>query len=72
MTTLRYDLRRELDGTWTVFDVFTGRPAVLDADNGGERFAAGLHSNEASDVLQLLNFEDALRRGIPLWLKRRR
>ncbi|ESZ77834.1 hypothetical protein X726_00735 [Mesorhizobium sp. L103C105A0] len=27
MATLRYGVRREPDGTWTVFDVFTGLPA---------------------------------------------
>ncbi|ESX81605.1 hypothetical protein X729_31785 [Mesorhizobium sp. L103C131B0] len=29
MATLRYDIRREPDGTWTVFDVFTGLPAIV-------------------------------------------
>ncbi|ESZ45685.1 hypothetical protein ACYG9R_19740 [Mesorhizobium sp. RSR565B] len=29
MTTLRYDIRREPDRTWTVFDVFTGLPAIV-------------------------------------------
>ena len=27
MAQQRYDLRKEEDGTWTVFDVFTGWPA---------------------------------------------
>ncbi|MER8856977.1 hypothetical protein NKI09_04855 [Mesorhizobium sp. M0757] len=29
MATLRYDVRREPDGTLTVFDVFTGQPAIV-------------------------------------------
>ncbi|MER8857574.1 hypothetical protein NKI09_07945 [Mesorhizobium sp. M0757] len=29
MATLRYDVRREHDGTLTVFDVFTGQPAIV-------------------------------------------
>ncbi|MER8695548.1 hypothetical protein NKI77_23400 [Mesorhizobium opportunistum] len=27
MSQQRYDLRRDPDGSWTVFDVFTGQPA---------------------------------------------
>ncbi|ESX81580.1 hypothetical protein X748_30510 [Mesorhizobium sp. LNJC386A00] len=29
MATLRYEVRREPDGTWAVFDVFTGQPAIV-------------------------------------------
>ncbi|MER9657249.1 hypothetical protein NKJ26_27855 [Mesorhizobium sp. M0152] len=29
MLTRRYDVRQEPDGTWTVFDVFTGLPAIV-------------------------------------------
>ncbi len=25
----RYDFRKESDGTWTVFDIFTGMPALV-------------------------------------------
>lgn len=36
MTENRYDLRKELDGTWTVFDIFRGMPALV---NGVEQVA---------------------------------
>jgi hypothetical protein len=60
----RYDLRKEPDGTWTVFDVFTGWPARVD----GHVTAKGLDFLEADDLVDLLNFQDAKRRGV---LKRR-
>ncbi|ESY64109.1 hypothetical protein X743_31900 [Mesorhizobium sp. LNHC252B00] len=30
MVSLRYDARQESNETWTVFDLFTGLPAVFD------------------------------------------
>ncbi|OCP34945.1 hypothetical protein BC360_29470 [Ensifer sp. LC163] len=62
--TKRYDLRRELDGTSTVFDVFTGRPATVD-----HQLAVGLSAELADDTLQVLNLEDAIRRGF-MWKPR--
>lgn len=55
----RYEIRREPDGTWTVFDVFTGWPAEVD----GHLPATGLDMEEADDLLDLLNLGDLLRRG---------
>ncbi len=54
----RFDLRREGDGTWTVFDVFTGLPAVVD----NEPFF-GLELEEADDAVDLLNLADVRRRA---------
>jgi hypothetical protein len=50
----RYDLRQEPDGTWTVFDVFTGQPAVI----GETMLATGLCMEMADDLVDLLNARD--------------
>ncbi|MGF6177057.1 hypothetical protein [Ensifer sp. 4252] len=43
----RYDLRKEPDGTWTVFDIFTGMPALVnEVEQLGE---------PADDLVDLLN-----------------
>lgn len=55
----RYDMRDEPDGTWTVFDIFTGLPAVVD-----DVPLIGLEMEEADDLVDLLNFKDARRRGL--------
>lgn len=55
----RYDMRDEPDGTWTVFDIFTGLPAVVD-----DVPLTGLEMEEADDLVDLLNFKDARRRGL--------
>jgi hypothetical protein len=60
MATQRYDVRQEPNGTWTVFDVFTGWPALID----GKVPAIGLHSGEAGDLAKLMNLQDAKRRGM--------
>ncbi|ESZ46079.1 hypothetical protein X731_16240 [Mesorhizobium sp. L2C054A000] len=58
MATLRYDVRREPNGTWTVFDVFTGLPTVV----------AGLPSVDlpdmeyAEDLSAILNANDLKKR----------
>ncbi|RVI36674.1 hypothetical protein CN202_01825 [Sinorhizobium meliloti] len=56
----RYSVKREPDGTWTVFDVFSGEPAVL----GPDRLSSQLSPEEANEVVGLLNLLDALRRDI--------
>ncbi|MDW9638487.1 hypothetical protein CN074_25175 [Sinorhizobium medicae] len=56
----RYSVKREQDGTWTVFDVFSGEPAVL----GPDRLSSQLSPEEAHEVVGLLNLLDALRRDI--------
>ncbi len=58
MAQQRYDLRREDDGTWTVFDVFTGLPA--EAPDGP---AFGLSMEEADDLVDILNGLDRQRRA---------
>lgn len=66
MAQQRYDLRREADGTWTVFDMFTGRPAVVSGavqvDEGLQ--ATGLELEEADDLVDLMNLQDIRRRGL--------
>ncbi|KOF22560.1 hypothetical protein AC244_03320 [Ensifer adhaerens] len=46
----RYDLRQESDGTWTVFDIFTGMPALVN-----EVEQVGLELEQADDLVDLLN-----------------
>ncbi|WP_376742145.1 hypothetical protein [Ensifer canadensis] len=46
----RYDLRQEPDGTWTVFDIFTGMPALVN-----EVEQVGLELEQADDLVDLLN-----------------
>ncbi|MDX0966450.1 hypothetical protein GOL81_25145 [Sinorhizobium medicae] len=57
MSENRYDLRQDADGTWTVFDIFTGLPARV---NDVEQ--VGLDSEQADDLVDLLNL---------LYIKRR-
>lgn len=46
----RYDMQQEKDGTWTVFDIFTGLPAeVNDVPQDG------LEMEQADDLVDLLN-----------------
>jgi hypothetical protein len=60
MTTDRYDIRRELDRTWTVLDVFTGVAAEV-----GGKTVVGLQVDDAEELMNILNYEDAVRRGLP-------
>lgn len=57
MSTARYDLRRSLDGTWTVIDVFTGMPVEYEA-----RVQAGLSLDDAEVVVDIMNMLDLHRR----------
>jgi hypothetical protein len=59
MATQRYDLRQEPDGTWTVFDVFTGWPALID----GKVPAIHLDAEDAHELVHLMNLQDVRRRG---------
>ncbi|RVM26410.1 hypothetical protein CN130_26305 [Sinorhizobium meliloti] len=56
----RYSVKREQDGTWTVFDVFTGEPAVI----GPDKLSSQLSPEKADEVVGLLNLLDAIRRDI--------
>lgn len=58
----RYRTRQEHDG-WTVYDVFTGQPYVFGRASPTRGYTCG----GARDVAYLLNTQDALRRGIPVW-----
>lgn len=49
----RYDIRREADTTWTVIDVFTGHPVLID-----DLPMVKLEMEEADDVVDLLNLAD--------------
>lgn len=53
----RYDMRKEDDGSWTVFDIFTGWPADV---NGVPQ--DGLEMEQADDLADLLNYLDITRR----------
>lgn len=46
----RYDMRKQPNGLWTVYDIFTGQPAWV---NGVE--LRGLDIEEADDLVDLLN-----------------
>jgi hypothetical protein len=52
----RYDLRKEIDGTWTVFDIATSVPAEI---NGVPIMC--LDIEEADDAIDLLNTLDIAR-----------
>jgi len=54
----RYDIRKEADETWTVIDVFTGLPVLIDG-----RSMVKLEMEEADDIVDLLNLADKRRRS---------
>lgn len=55
----RYDMRKNEDGeSWTVFDVFTGEPAIVDGVQ-----LVSLEIEEADDLVDLLNARYARRRS---------
>ncbi|MBZ9704594.1 MULTISPECIES: hypothetical protein [unclassified Mesorhizobium] len=58
MAAQRYDLRKEPDGTCTVFDVFTGQPYER-----GAFVAVGLPMESADDLTDLVNAVDRKRRA---------
>lgn len=47
---LRYEIRREIDGSWTVLDNITGLPAASDG-----RDLTGLERADAQDIADVLN-----------------
>ncbi|HEV7436566.1 MAG TPA: hypothetical protein VGO22_17125 [Pseudorhizobium sp.] len=55
---IRYDMRKEPDDTWTVYDIFTGKAAEV---NGVPQ--DGLDMETADDLVDLLNAEYIARRG---------
>lgn len=46
----RYDRRLETNGTWTVFDAFTGHPAEV-----GSRQTTGMQIADAEEMIRILN-----------------
>ena len=52
-----YDLRKEPDGTWTVFVVSTGRPAEM-----GSRTMVGMTMEDADELVTFLNRHNEKRR----------
>lgn len=66
MSENRYDLRQDNDGTWTVFDIFTGLPARVN-----EVEQIGLEMEQADDLVDLLNllyaWAGSLRGAYPLF-----
>lgn len=52
MATQRYNLKVEANNVWTVIDVFTGQPVVLDG-----YLMSNLLRDEADDLLDLLNLK---------------
>lgn len=46
----RFERRRENNGTWTVFDSTTGRPAEV-----GSRQTTGMQIGDAEEMLSILN-----------------
>ncbi|PJO48973.1 hypothetical protein [Brucella pituitosa] len=55
----RYDLRKEDDGSWTVFDIFTGMPAEVNSIPQD-----GLEMEQADDLVDLLNLQYIRRRTV--------
>ncbi len=53
----RYDIRMEPTGLWTVYDIFTGLPAVI---NDIPMILMDL--DDANDVVELLNYQYIKRR----------
>ena len=51
--TQRYDMRMKRNGTWTVFDIATGQPALV---NDVEQ--VDLEMDQADDLVDLLNMID--------------
>ena len=50
-THLRYARRIEKNGTWTVFDLFTGDTAEV-----GSRLTAGMQMSDAEEIMDVLNY----------------
>ena len=47
---IRYALRIENNGTWTVFDTFTDRPAEI-----GSRLTTDMQMSDAEEIMDVLN-----------------
>ncbi|PZM15012.1 hypothetical protein [Rhizobium tubonense] len=54
----RFDVKREIDGSWTVFDVFTGMSVMF-----AGRAMRGLEGEISRQLVNMLNDRDVLRRA---------
>lgn len=54
----RYTLCRQANGTWSVVDIFTNFPAIVEG-----RVMIGMDMEEADDMVDLLNTLDRERRS---------
>ncbi|MBB4003173.1 hypothetical protein [Aurantimonas endophytica] len=54
----RYTLCKRSNGTWSVVDIFTDFPAIVDG-----RVMIGMDMEEADDMVDLLNILDRKRRA---------
>jgi hypothetical protein len=59
MTKQRYDIRHNDDGTWAVFDAFTGLTAEVN-----DIPQDGLDAEQADDLVDLLNLLDLRKQGV--------
>ncbi|WFU07439.1 hypothetical protein QA648_36535 (plasmid) [Rhizobium sp. CB3171] len=58
MITLRYELKKNnWNGYWSINDVFTGQPVVVDGH------AVDLTKDEAEYLIDLLNVQDLIQRN---------
>jgi predicted thioesterase len=54
----RYKIKQEPDGSWLVFDIFTGMPVVV-----AGKMMVGFREELSRELLGLLNAHDILRRA---------
>lgn len=55
--TQRYDMRQDRDGSWSVIDIFTGQPVLVN-----ERAMRGMDVQDADEMAELLNIRDEKKR----------
>jgi hypothetical protein len=54
----RYDIKQEIDGSWDIFDIFTGTPVVV----AGKRMI-GFREDTSRQLVAMLNAQNILRRA---------
>jgi hypothetical protein len=55
---VKFDIKKEADGSWVVFDIFRGIPAVV-----ASRKMLGFREDISRQLLGRLNAQDMLRRA---------
>ena len=55
---VRFDIKKEADGSWVVFDIFTGMPVVV-----AGREMLGFREDISRQLVGMLNAQDMLRRA---------